>query len=76
MVCLFLMTINKYLLHAMNDSYGRHSIPAIDNLRKYIDHSLIELCSHTDVCYSTHNSLIPFSGMHIRLGNLDEGLIR
>ena len=64
------------LLNSMNDSFSHVSIPAIENLRKYIDHSLIDLCKYnSDVSYATHNSLIPLSGMHIRLGNLDEGLI-
>jgi hypothetical protein len=59
----------------MNDSFSKFSIPAIENLRKYIDHSLIDLCKFSDVSYATHNSLIPLSGLHIRFGNLDEGLI-
>jgi len=65
----------KCLLNAMNDAHSGYSIPAIDNLRKYIDHSLIEIAQVDDANYSTHNSLIPLSSMHIRLGNLDEGLI-
>jgi hypothetical protein len=59
----------------MNDTYSGFSIPAVENLRKYIDHSLIELSKYPNVNYSTHNSLVPLSSVHIRLGNLDEGLI-
>jgi hypothetical protein len=59
----------------MNDAFSKYSIPAIENLRKYVDHSLIDMAKLTDVSYATHNSLIPLSGLHIRLGNLDEGLI-
>ena len=65
----------KHLLHSMNDSYSGYSIPAIENLRKFIDHSLVDINKSSELNYSTHNSLIPLSSLHIRLGNLDEGLI-
>ena len=65
----------KWFLNSMNDTFSKFSIPAVENLRKYIDHSLIEISKSNDVIYSLHNSLIPLSGLHVRLGNLDEGLI-
>ena len=65
----------KWFLNSMNDSFSKFSIPAVENLRKYIDHSLIEISKSNDVKYSLHNSLMSLSGLHVRLGNLDEGLI-
>lgn len=65
----------KYLLHSLNDSYSGQSIPAFDNLRRYIDRTLVQMSKNRGIEHETHNSVMPYSSMNIRLGNLDEGLI-
>ena len=68
------------LLHSLNDSFAGHSIPAVDNHMKYIDHSLLELkenADRTSLTFNVHNAIIPMSGVYQRIGNVegDQSLI-
>ena len=62
----------------MNDTFNKLDIPAIDNLRKYIDHTLVELSQQSEkqnMRFGVHNSIVQMCGVQMRLGNLDECLI-
>lgn len=56
----------KVLLHSMNDTLAKYSIPAVENLRRYIDHTLLDLSTQAErnqMGFNVHNAIIPLCGV-------------